>query len=108
MLRTIVHLALHALVPAAVARIAFPDRWKWAWIVMVATMAVDLDHLLAMPVFDANRCSIGFHPLHTWPVMAALPVLAVIPKTRLVGLGLVIHMALDGLDCVWMAQAGGA
>ena len=32
---------------------------------------VDLDHLLAEPVYDAARCSIGFHPLHTWPAMIA-------------------------------------
>jgi hypothetical protein len=25
---------------------------------------------------------------------------SLIPKTRLVGVGLLIHMALDGLDCV--------
>ena len=108
MLRTAVHMALHVLAPAVVARIGFSDRWKWAWIVMVATMAVDLDHLLATPVFDPNRCSIGFHPLHTWPAMAVFLVLAVLPKTRLVGLGLAIHMVLDGLDCLWMGWAGGA
>ncbi|MBR9985880.1 MAG: hypothetical protein KFF68_08220 [Desulfosarcina sp.] len=108
MLRTSVHMALHILAPAAVARLAFPDGWKRAWIVMVATMAVDLDHLLAMPVFDPNRCSIGFHPLHTWPAMAVFLLLAVLPKTRLVGVGLAIHMVLDGLDCLWMGWAGGA
>ena len=107
MLRTTVHMALHGLAPAAVARRAFSDRWKWAWAVMVATMAVDLDHLLATPVFDPNRCSIGFHPLHSWPAVGAFLVLAALPKTRLVGLGLVLHMALDGLDCLWMWWAGG-
>jgi hypothetical protein len=29
--------------------------------------------------------------------------LTAFPKTRWVGLGLAIHMALDGLDCLWMA-----
>jgi hypothetical protein len=73
---------------------------------MVATMAVDLDHLLAAPVFDPNRCSIGFHPLHTWPAMALyLLQWPSVPKTRLVGLGLVIHMVLDGIDCLWMGGA---
>jgi hypothetical protein len=102
MLHTTVHMALHVLTPAAVARLAFPDRWKWAWAVMVSTMVVDLDHLLATPVFDPDRCSLGFHPLHTWPAMALVPVLTAFPKTRLVGLGLAIHMALDGFDCIWM------
>ncbi|MGA6925680.1 MAG: DUF6122 family protein, partial [Desulfosarcina sp.] len=94
MLRTAVHMALHVLAPAAVARIGFADIWQRAWIVMLAAMVVDLDHLLASPVFDPNRCSIGFHPLHTWPAVAVYVLLAVVPKTRLVGLGLVVHMAL--------------
>jgi hypothetical protein len=70
-------------------------------------MAVDLDHLLATPVFDPSRCSIGFHPLHTWPAMAVMLVLAALPRTRLVGIGLAIHMVLDGVDCLWMGWAGG-
>ena len=107
MLRTTVHLALHVVAPAVVARLAFPNRWKGAWIVMVSTMAVDLDHLMATPVFDPNRCSIGFHPLHTWPAMVVVLGLTAVPKTRLVGLGLAIHMALDGLDCLWMGWGGG-
>lgn len=74
---------------------------------MVSTLVVDLDHLLAAPVFDPNRCSIGCHPLHTWPAIIVYLVLSATPKTRLVGLGLVVHMVLDGLDCLWMAWAGG-
>ena len=106
MLRTSLHLILHFLVPAAVARTAFPDRWKLAWLVMTATMVVDLDHLLANPVFDPNRCSIGFHPLHTWPAMAVYAALTAAPRTRLVGIGLLIHMVLDGIDCLWMQWGG--
>ncbi|BBO69388.1 hypothetical protein DSCA_33180 [Desulfosarcina alkanivorans] len=107
MLRTTVHMALHVLAPAAVARFGFPRRWKRAWAVMVATMAVDLDHLLATPIFDPDRCSIGFHPLHTWPAMALYLAMALAPKTRLVGLGLVIHMALDAIDCIWAGSGLG-
>ena len=29
-------------------------------------MLVDLDHLLATPIFKENRCSINFHPLHSY------------------------------------------
>ncbi|MFA5421042.1 MAG: DUF6122 family protein [Patescibacteria group bacterium] len=32
---------------------------------MVSTILIDLDHLLASSIFDPNRCSIGFYPLHT-------------------------------------------
>lgn len=66
---------------------------------MVATMAVDLDHLLAVPVYDPNRCSIGFHPLHSYYAIGVYVILLFFPKTRLVGIGLVIHMILDYIDC---------
>ena len=94
------HLALHALVPGLVAALVFRDRWRRAWLVMVATMLVDVDHLLATPVYDPGRCSIGFHPLHTAPALALYAALALVPRTRLVGVGLLLHMALDALDCV--------
>ena len=74
---------------------------------MLATIVVDLDHLLANPIYDSDRCSIGFHPLHQ-PVLIGLDlVLCLFPKTRLVGIGLVLHMALDSIDCqvtngLWM------
>jgi hypothetical protein len=96
------HLVLHVVVPGAVAWLFFRERWKKAWLIMVATMLVDLDHLLADPIYDPGRCSIGFHPLHAWPAIGAYVLLTIPPKTRLVGLGLVIHMALDGLDCLMM------
>lgn len=107
MLRPCIHMALHFIGPAAVARLGFADHWKRAWLIMMATMLVDLDHLLATPVFDPLRCSIGFHPLHTWPAMLVFVLLTAVPKTRLVGLGLMIHMALDTLDCLWMGWDGG-
>jgi hypothetical protein len=69
---------------------------------MMLTMIVDLDHLLATPIFDPGRCSIGFHPLHTWPAILFYGALTAVPLTRIIGLGLIIHMALDALDCVWM------
>ena len=89
-------------------------------------MLVDIDHLLATPIYDPARCSIGFHPLHTavpiavYVVLFALPLLAwlwdkaapreraeadrskkpIVQTLHLVGLGLIIHMALDWSDCV--------
>ncbi len=66
---------------------------------MLATMLVDLDHLLADPIYDPNRCSVGFHPLHSLPAVAVYVGMSLIPKLRLIGIGLVIHMALDSLDC---------
>ena len=101
-MRSIVHLALHFVVPLAVALAFFRARWRSAFLIMIATMLVDLDHLLATPLYDPNRCSIGFHPLHTWPAMIVYVGLLVPKRTRLIGLGLAIHMALDGIDCIGM------
>lgn len=69
---------------------------------MVLTMIVDLDHFLAEPIYDPNRCGIGFHPLHSYVAIGVYLVMAAISKIRIVGIGLMIHMALDGLDCMWM------
>ena len=67
---------------------------------MTLTMVVDLDHLIADPIYDPNRCSIGFHPLHTTVPIVLYSLLLLHPKTRLVGLGLFIHIALDAGDCL--------
>jgi hypothetical protein len=65
-------------------------------------MLVDLDHLLSTPIFDPNRCSIGFHPLHTLPAMVMYAVMLAYPKTRIVGIGLLFHMLTDWIDCLGM------
>lgn len=105
--RAVFHLLLHGLVPGAAAWLFFRPRWRRAWLVMVATMLVDLDHLLAQPIFDPNRCSIGFHPLHTAPAVVVYALLSLAKPTRLIGVGLLLHMALDTLDCVWMGKFSG-
>ncbi len=70
----------------------------------MAGMLVDVDHLLADPVYDPLRCSMGFHPLHTWPFVIVYIVLTLVPRTRLLGIGLIIHMLLDTIDCLQMSQ----
>ena len=99
---SLLHLVLHAAVPGAVVLMFFRPHWKKAWLIMVSTMLVDADHVLADPIYDPSRCSIGFHPLHTYPAIAAYVVLLLPRKSRLFALGLLIHMALDALDCVSM------
>ena len=69
---------------------------------MVATMLVDIDHLVADPIYQLNRCSIGFHPFHElWaiPFYGVLCFIPNMPRIRLIGIGLVVHMALDAIDC---------
>lgn len=93
------HLVLHFVVPALITGLFYRKIWKVAYFVMIATMLVDIDHLFANPIYDPNRCSIGFHPLHQLWFIALYIALCFVPKTRLVGLGLSIHMALDAIDC---------
>ena len=97
---SLLHLVLHATVPALVALIFYRKRWRGAWLVMLAGWLVDVDHLLANPIYDPGRCSIGYHPLHRWPAIVVYLLLLGPPKTRLLGLGLIIHITLDGLDCL--------
>jgi hypothetical protein len=101
-IRPLLHILLHLMVPAAVAATAWRQQFLKAWLIMVATMLVDVDHLLADPVYDPGRCSIGFHPLHLYPLIALYAAAAAWPRTRLIGVGLLIHMFLDGVDCLWM------
>jgi hypothetical protein len=93
------HLALHFLAPAVITGLFYRRIWQVAYLLMIATMLVDLDHLFANPIYDPNRCSIGFHPLHGLWFIALYVALCFVPKTRLVGIGLSIHMALDAIDC---------
>lgn len=94
-----IHILLHFIVPALVVAIFFRARWKSAYCVLAATILVDLDHLIATPIYDPARCSIGFHPLHQpWWFVIYLA-LCFSSKTRLIGLGLTIHMILDAIDC---------
>ena len=103
-----IHLCLHFLIPAIVAALFFQRKWLSSYALMVLTMLVDLDHLMADPIYDPGRCSIGFHPLHGMLPITLYGCLCLIPKCRLIGIGLLIHMALDSIDCqftngVWCA-----
>ena len=93
MTAVILHNLAHVLVPGVIAWLFFRSRWRNVWLVMLASILVDLDHLLADPVFDPDRCGLGFHPLHSWPAIALYVIALALPWLRVVALGLVIHMA---------------
>ena len=104
------HILLHFLVPAFVVALLFRDKWRLSYLILIGTMLVDLDHLLANPIYDPQRCSIAFHPLHSFWAIGLYLLLCFPKQTRLVGVGLMIHMALDSLDCqvtngVWYTSA---
>ena len=96
------HLLLHVLVPLAVAWWFFRSRWRMAAALMLLGWLIDVDHLWAEPVYAPNRCSIGFHPLHSGPAILTYAGVAALPATRLPGLGLLIHIGLDATDCLRM------
>ena len=101
MLQSIIHYGIHFGLPLVVAYFFFRSHWKKAYLIMIATMLIDLDHLLAIPLFDPERCSINFHPLHTYYAMTVYVGFLFFNKTRILGIGLVIHMIADATDC-WM------
>jgi hypothetical protein len=106
-MRSLFHILAHFLVPAALApwmsKHMGPEKsWKYYWVLMSATMAVDLDHLLATPIYDPGRCSIGFHPLHSVWAIGAYVLLLIPGKTRVIAVGLLVHMMLDSIDCIMM------
>ena len=101
-MRPFIHFALHIVVPYFVARGFFHERWKTVWLTMLAMMIIDVDHLLADPVYDPGRCGVGFHPLHSYWATGVYVVMAAVPVTRIYGIGLLIHIGLDASDCIWI------
>ena len=102
MLQTAVHFGIHILVPLVVALCFFKSKWKMAFIIMLLAFVIDLDHVIANPIYDANRCSINFHPLHSYYAIGIYIFLLIPKTTRLFGLGLCIHILADYSDCLFM------
>ncbi|MEZ4803384.1 MAG: DUF6122 family protein [Gelidibacter sp.] len=102
MVQSSIHYGIHLLVPLAIALLFFKSNWKKAYLIMILGMLIDLDHLLANPIFDANRCSVNFHPLHSYYAICIYVLLLAFKRTRLIGLGLCIHIVADIADCMMM------
>ena len=99
MLRFTIHYGLHFGLPLGIALIYFRRHWLKSYLIMLAAFVIDLDHLFAVPVFDSNRCSINFHPLHSYIAIAGY-ILLLIPKyTRYFAIGLIAHIIADSADC---------
>lgn len=101
MLQSIAHYGLHFGLPLLIALFFFRNNWPKAYLIMILGMFIDLDHLLANPIFDPNRCSINFHPLHSYYAIVVYLLLLIPKLTRLIGLGLTIHIIADTVDC-WL------
>lgn len=104
MLQKIVHYGLHFLAIGGIAYMYDKNNWRKYWLILLATMLIDLDHLWASPIFEPNRCSINFHFLHTYYawvfyILGALFIRHRIAK--LVFIGLSFHLLTDAIDCLW-------
>lgn len=102
MLQILIHYGLHFLFPGLIAWVFFRTHWKKAWLIMIATMLVDLDHLLADPIFSPYRCSINFHVLHSYYAIGVYLVMLYCKKFRIISIGLLFHMITDTIDCLFM------
>lgn len=102
MIQAIIHYGIHFIGPLLIALLFYKIQWKKAYGLMLLGLLIDLDHLLATPVFEAGRCSINFHPLHSYFAIGVYVLLTLFKKTRLLGLGLCIHILADTVDCLLM------
>ncbi|MBV1888304.1 MAG: hypothetical protein KUG51_03340, partial [Urechidicola sp.] len=94
-LKFITHYGLHFIAPAFIVLFFFRKQWLKVYVVFLLTMLVDLDHLLATPIFDSNRCSINFHPLHSYLAIIIYVVGLFFKKTRIIAIGLLLHILAD-------------
>ena len=102
MIQPLLHYGIHFGLPLIIALIFFKTHWKMAYLIMLLSLLIDVDHIWANPIFDTNRCSIGFHPLHSYWAIVLYFGLTLVKKTRLIGLGLIIHIIADATDCLLM------
>ena len=107
-LHLVIHYSSHLLLPWLIAWVFFREKWQVVWIIMISTMLVDLDHLLANPIFEPNRCGIGFHPLHSYYAIGLYLLILFIPNIylRIIAVGLLLHIFTDLQDCLWIRFLG--
>ncbi|WP_426275227.1 DUF6122 family protein [Chryseobacterium sp. S-02] len=99
LLKTFTHYFLHLVFPGAIAFVFYRKDWKKVYLILLATMLVDLDHLFADPIFDPDRGSIGFHFLHSYYAIAVYFLMLLFKgNIRIVGIGLLFHMLTDFQD----------
>ena len=102
-MQNFLHYFLHLGFPFLIAYGFFRKDWKKVYFILLAPMLVDLDHLFATPVFDAQRCSINFHPLHTYYAMVFYFLMLFLRRPfNFIGMGLILHMFTDLIDCLIM------
>jgi len=68
-------------------------------LLILASNLIDLDHLLASPIYDPARCSINFHPLHSWYMFPFYFLGLIWRRYRYLFFGIFLHLLLDWVDC---------
>ncbi|MDP5230161.1 MAG: DUF6122 family protein [Cellulophaga sp.] len=101
MLRFTLHYGIHFIVPFFIAFVFYKENRLQVLLILLAGILIDIDHLIADPIFDPNRCSVGFHLLHQYWAVAVYISLLFFKKTRLFGFSLVLHIIADTVDC-WL------
>ncbi|WP_299012355.1 DUF6122 family protein [uncultured Polaribacter sp.] len=96
----LIHYSLHFIAPLGIALLFYKKKWRVAYLIFLASMLVDADHLLANPIFVEDRCSINFHPLHSYLAIAFYFLGLFFNKTRIICFALLFHMFTDYLDCL--------
>lgn len=104
MIRFVAHYGIHFIVPIFIAFFWYKEHRIWVAIVLLLGIVIDIDHLWADPMFDPDRCSINFHPLHSYWAILAYVLLFIIKKTRIIGLALLLHMLADLVDCLFIGS----
>ena len=102
MVRFIAHYGIHFIVPIFIAFYFYKENRLWVSIILLLGILIDIDHLVANPMFDPNRCSINFHPLHSYLAIAVYLILFIFKKTRVIGLALLLHILADTVDCLFI------
>ncbi len=102
MLRFCLHYGIHFILPIIIGLVFFKEHRLKITLILLAGIILDLDHLWADPIFDPSRCSINFHPLHTYWAIASYLLLLFFAKTRVLGIAFLIHILADTVDCYLM------
>ena len=96
----ITHFSGHLILPIALAYVSYAPTWEKTSTILLSTNFVDIDHLIADPIYDTDRCSIGYHPLHSIPAIGVYSGMLLNRTTQKIGIGLLTHMAVDYIDCI--------
>ncbi len=102
MLRFSLHYGVHFIVPLGIAYIFFKENKLKVALILLAGIVLDIDHILATPIFDSMRCSIDYHPFHSyWAILVYIGMLF-FKKTRIWGIAFLVHIFADLVDCLFI------